>query len=85
MTLEALLVFTHERCPHSQAVIEDFRRRGVEFVEVDIGRPEGMERLRDLSWEHRVPVVADHERITVGFRGRASTFEELGLAGSRGR
>ena len=41
--------------------------------------PDEMERLRDLSWEHRLPVVADHERVSIGFRGGSSTFAELGL------
>ena len=78
--IETLLVFTHTDCPHSQALLVDFRRRGVVFVEVNIGTdPEGLDRLRALCWEHRLPVVADHEKITIGFCGRASTFESLGL------
>ncbi|RLE30031.1 MAG: hypothetical protein DRJ61_13405 [Acidobacteria bacterium] len=79
MTLETLLVFTHKECPHSQALLEDFRLRGVVFMKIDVGEPGALERLRTLSWEHRLPVVADHERITIGFRGQASTFEALGL------
>ena len=82
MTLDTLLVFTHGRCPHSKALLEDFRRRGVVFIEVDIGvEKDGIDRLRALCWEHRLPVVADHERISVGFRGHASTFEALGIEG----
>ncbi len=78
--LETLLVFTHNDCPHSRALLEDFRSRGVLFVEINVGNePKAMSRLQTLSWEHRLPVVADHERITIGFRGQASTFEELGL------
>jgi hypothetical protein len=38
-----------------------------------------MENLRNLSWERRLPVVADHERISIGFRGASSTFADLGL------
>jgi hypothetical protein len=38
-----------------------------------------MERLRSLCWEHRLPVIADHERVSIGFRGGSSTFTELGL------
>jgi len=79
VTLETLLVFTHKACPHSQALLEDFRRRGVVFIEVDVAEPGGVERLRTHCWEHRLPVVADHERITIGFRGQTSTFEALGL------
>jgi len=82
VTLETLVVFTHSLCPHSQALLEDFRRRGVVFVEVKMETdPEGQDRLRALCWEHRLPVVADHERITIGFRGQTSTFDELGLDG----
>ena len=79
MTLETLLVFTHKECPHSQALLEDFRRRGVVFVEIDVAEPGALERLRTQCWEHRLPVVADHERITIGFRGQTSTFEALGM------
>ncbi len=77
--LETLLVFTHKECPYSQALLEDFRLRGVVFLEIDVTEPGALDRLRTLCWEHRLPVVADHERITIGFRGQASTFEALGL------
>lgn len=77
--LETLLVFTHVQCPHSRALLEDFRRRGVVFMHIDVTESGAMDRLRSLSWEHRLPVVADHERITIGFQGKASTFEALGL------
>ena len=74
-----LLVFTHKECPLSQSLLEDFRLRGVVFEEIDVGEPGSLDRLRTLCWEHRLPVVADHERITIGFLGQASTFETLGL------
>jgi hypothetical protein len=32
-----------------------------------------------VSWEHRLPVVVDHERVSIGFRGGSSTYAELGL------
>lgn len=79
VALETLLVFTHRECPHSQALLEDFRRRGVVFIQIDVTERGALERLRSLSWEHRLPVIADHERITIGFRGQASTFEALGM------
>ena len=78
--LETLLVFTHPRCPHSQALVADYRRRGVVFREIPLGAdPAAMDRLRFLCWEHKLPVVIDHERISVGFGGKSSTFGELGL------
>ncbi len=82
MTLETLLVFTHRDCPHSRALLDDFRGRGVVFVEVELGDdPEALRRLRGFSWESRVPVIVDHERVSIGFRGGFSTFVELGMNG----
>jgi hypothetical protein len=80
MALDTILVFTADGCPHSEALVADFRRRGVVFREINLSRePDEMDRLRGLCWEHRLPVVADHERISVGFDGRSSTYAELGL------
>ena len=80
MALDTILVFTADGCPHCRALSEDFNRRGVVYREINLSRhPEEMERLRQLSWEHRLPVVADHERVSIGFRGKSSTFGELGL------
>ncbi len=78
--LDSILVFTANGCPHCEALVGDFRRRGVVFTEVNLSRePERMEELRRLSWEHRLPVVADHERVSIGFRGGSSSYAELGL------
>ena len=80
VALDTILVFTADGCPHCRALCEDFDRRGVVYREINLNRePEEMARLQDLSWEHRLPVVADHERVSIGFRGESSTFDELGL------
>ena len=78
--LDTILVFTADGCPHCAALCEDYDRRGVRYREINLSRePQEMDRLRDLSWEHRLPVVADHERVSIGFRGGSSTFADLGL------
>ncbi len=78
--LDTIRVFTADGCPHSRALCEDFDRRGVIYREINLSRePHEMARLRELVWEHRLPVVVDHERVSIGFRGQASTFAELGL------
>lgn len=78
--VDPVIVFTADGCPHCRAVIEDFNRRNVRFREINLSRePEEIEHLRRLCWEHRLPVIADHERISIGFRGGSSTFGELGL------
>ena len=78
--LDTILVYTADGCPHCEALCADFNRRGVVYREINLCRePQEMENLRNLSWERRLPVVADHERISIGFRGASSTFAELGL------
>lgn len=78
--LDTLLVFTADGCPHSAALLTDLDRRGVRYREINLSRSPGdLPRLRELSWEHRLPVVVDHERVSIGFRGGSSTFTELGL------
>ncbi len=78
--LELLLVFTADGCSHCRALLDDLRRRGVRFREVNLSRDsDAVDRLARYSWEHRLPVVVDHERVSVGFRGGSSTFAELGL------
>lgn len=78
--LDTLLAFTADGCPHCAALLDDFRLRGVKFREINLSRnPEEMKHLRRLSWEHRIPVVVDHERVSIGFRGGSSSYEELGL------
>ncbi len=80
MALDTLLVFTADGCPHCVAMVDDLRRRGVRFREINLNRePEQMTHLRRLTWERRLPVVVDHERVSIGFRGASSTFQELGL------
>jgi glutaredoxin len=80
MPLDTLLVFTADGCPHCEALLDDFRQRGVVFREINLSRhPEEMARLRSFSWEHRLPVVVDHERVSIGFRGGSSSYADVGL------
>jgi glutaredoxin len=78
--LDTILVFTADGCPHCRALCEDFDRRRVAFREINLSQePDQIDRLRGMSWEHRLPVVADHERVSIGYRGGSSTFAELGI------
>ena len=78
--LDTIFVFTADGCPHCRALCEDFDRRGVAYREINLSQePDQIDRLRGMSWEHRLPVVADHERVSIGFRGRSSTFADLGI------
>lgn len=78
--LQTLRVYVAEGCPHCEALLRDYRRRRVRFVEVNLSRqPERLAELDGLCWEHRLPVVVDHERVSIGFAGGSSTFADLGL------
>lgn len=77
--LRTLQVFVHPQCPYSKALLEDFRARGVSFARIDVSQEEGLRQLQSVCWEQRLPIVLDHERLSVGFQGRSSTFRELGI------
>jgi len=77
--LRTLQVFVHPECPHCRALVEDLRKRGVHFHEIRVSENEGLRRLEEFCWERRLPVILDHERLSIGFRGASSSFEELGI------
>ena len=78
--VETVIVFTASGCPHSAALCADLRRRGVRFVEINLSRERHrIDELRRHCWEHRLPVVLDHERVSIGFRGASSSFRDVGL------
>lgn len=78
--IEPIIVFTADDCRHCQALVADFDRRHVRYVERNLSRdPAAIAELRRWCWEHRLPVVLDHERVSIGFKGGSSTWAELGL------
>ncbi len=78
--MPSITVFVAEGCPHCRELVEDLERRHVRYEVRDVGAdPAAMRELRRWCWEHRLPVVVDHERVSIGFRGRSSTYDELGL------
>ena len=78
--VHTLVVFTADGCHHCEAALADLRRREVRFLEVNLSRePARIAELRQFCWEHRLPVLVDHERVSIGFGGGSSTFAEVGL------
>jgi len=78
--LRTLVVWVADGCSHCEALVADFRMRGVVFEVVNLSaEPERLAELREHSWEHRLPVVVDHEKVSIGFRGRSSSYAEVGL------
>lgn len=78
--IEPILVFTADGCPHCAALLADFDRRRVRYRQRNLSRePDAITELRRWCWEHRLPVVVDHERVSIGFQGASSTWAALGL------
>jgi glutaredoxin len=78
-----ITVFVADGCPHCEALLDDLRRRGVAAVVVNLTRqPDRVAELTALTLERRLPITVDHERCSVGFGGRSSSFSEVGLPGS---
>ncbi len=77
----SVTVFVADGCPHCAALLADLRRRRVSCEVVDLSRePSRLAELAALTWERRLPVTADHERCSIGFAGRSSSWAELGLS-----
>jgi glutaredoxin len=76
----SVVVYVADKCPHCRRLLDDLRRRSVDCTVVDLDRePRRIAEVVGLSWDHRVPLVVDHEVVTVGFQGLSSTLAELGL------
>ncbi len=71
-----IAVYVLRGCPHCDALLEDLRRRRVVADVIDLElEPGRIEEVERLTWDRRVPVVVDHERATVGFRGASSSVD----------
>jgi glutaredoxin len=79
----SITVYVVSGCPFCAELLADLRRRSVPHQCIDLRlAPERAADVIALTWDRRVPVVVDHERFTVGFGGRSSTLEELGIGAS---
>ena len=77
----SITIYVADGCPHCAALLADFERRHVAVAVVNLSRqPERAAEVLALTRTPRLPVVVDHERASIGFAGRSSTFAELGLA-----
>ena len=81
-----ITIFVADGCPHCAALLADFEHRHIAVTVVNLSRePQRAAEVLALTRTPRLPVVVDHERTSIGFAGRSSTFAELGLAGTRPR
>lgn len=72
-------VYVVEGCPHCEALLADLHRRRVAHVVVNLTvEPHRVEEVVRLTWQRRVPVIVDHERYAIGFRGASSEVDGEG-------
>jgi len=69
--MDNIAIYTKPGCPYCAAARDDFRRRGVAYVEHDVtSDPEALRRMLALNGGRRnVPTIVEGERVTVGFDG----------------
>ena len=68
---EAYILYTHPDCAFSAAAKMDYRRRKLDYVEIDVSKqPEKIPDLEKLTGGERVtPVMVENGDIIIGFKG----------------
>ena len=75
-----LVVYVADGCPHCRDLLADLARRRVAATVVNLSvSPERLAELTAATWERSVPVTIDHERCSVGYRGRSTSLDDLGI------
>ena len=65
-----IIVYTHPDCSYSADAKSDFKRRGIEFREIDVSRdPAAAAEVERLAGERITPVIVQGEEVIVGFNG----------------
>ncbi len=69
--MSEIVIFTKPGCPHCAAAKEDFRRRGIAYLECNAqGDAAALRRMLELNGGRRhVPTIVEDDRVTVGFDG----------------
>ena len=67
----AFILYTHPDCAFSSAAKMDYRRRKVDFVEIDLSKQrDKIPELQQLTGGERVtPVMVENGNVIIGFKG----------------
>ena len=65
------IIYTHPDCAYSSAAKMDYRKRKVEYTEIDLSKQAAqIPALLDLPDGERVtPVIVENGEVTIGFKG----------------
>ena len=68
---EAFILYTHPDCAFSAAAKMDYRKRKVDFIEIDVSKqPERVPDLEELTGGERLtPVMVENGNVIIGFKG----------------
>ena len=66
-----VILYTHPDCAFSAAAKMDYRKRKVDFIEVDVSKqPEKIPELEQLTGGERLtPVIVENGNVVIGFKG----------------
>lgn len=64
------MIYTRPDCPYCQAAKGDFKKRGVDFTELDVlYNQENRKQMIRLTGKREVPVIVQGSEVTIGFGG----------------
>ena len=71
MAQASTIIYTHPDCAFSSAVKMDYRKRKVEYTEIDLSKQaDQVPSLLELTGGERVtPVIVENGVVTIGFKG----------------
>lgn len=71
MAQESTIIYTHPDCAFSSAAKMDYRKRKVEYTEIDVGKQaDQIPALLALTDGERItPVIVENGVVTIGFKG----------------
>ena len=71
MAQESTIIYTHPDCAYSSAAKMDYRKRKVEYTEIDVGKQtDQIPALLALTDGERItPVIVENGVVTIGFKG----------------
>jgi len=66
-----VLIYTHPDCAYSVAAKMDYRKRQVDYLEIDVSkqRDKVPELLKLTNGERITPVIVENGKVTIGFKG----------------
>ena len=65
------IIYTHPDCAYSSGAKMDYRKRKVEYTEIDLAKqPDQIPALLALTDGERItPVIVENGEVTIGFKG----------------